>query len=172
MGALSGMPARFLLGLFALGVDLLSFVFLSFFILAFIQISHIRFTHLNSNHILFFNEKSLSFVVKKGDKILAFVQGDENNSHINNTLDNYSKIYPGELTIIKMDSINGKVYFNNDTISWKIEKSKYLICHNNQKFNIHFSSFNDSNDSVKNIYMPWIEHNQSLKNGSMLFRLD
>ncbi|MEN9987684.1 MAG: hypothetical protein RLZZ585_723 [Bacteroidota bacterium] len=136
------------------------------FILAWI--SHQRFLNASSTQLCLLNENKLTVILKLGERSWCFYD-DENPDKIQFSAINYQKLYPSNLEFISIRKRNVQFTFNKGNL--EILKTTYgrEIKLNKQSWRIYYKEQSALRNNVTSVFMPWISHPHSLKNGAKIY---
>jgi ComEC/Rec2-related protein len=138
------------------------------FILAWI--SHQRFLNASSTQLCLLNENKLTVILKLGERSWCFYD-DENPDKIQFSAINYQKLYPSNLEFISIRKRNVQFTFNKGNL--EILKTTYgrEIKLNKQSWHIYYKEQSALRNNVTSVFMPWISHPHSLKNGAKIYEI-
>jgi competence protein ComEC len=142
------------------------------FVISLLFIVAKRWQFLTENHLYILNQNKLTFLIKKKDQILCFYNDkSENLNKVKFTTESYLKCYPGEIKYYSLKNKNYNLVFDSLKLNITKNNPNYTIEFNDHKIQIIHSEKNKVKMGYKNIYMPWIENKNSLRNGSLFFPL-
>jgi competence protein ComEC len=128
----------------------------------------LRWENLSTSHLVFFNHSKLTFALKNKDNIHCFVDAKpEDLKKSTFLLDAYSKCYPGNITWHSIKGNNGLFIVGSDTLKWQSLQDQKIITWKNSEIRVQFSATGDHEEV--DIFMPWIEHPKSLKQGAIFY---
>ena len=133
-------------------------------------ISHQRFLNASSTHFCILNENKLTLILKKGERSWCFYDS-ENPQKIEFSVMNYQKLYPSNMRYISIRNKDAELYLNDER--FKILKTHFgrEVRLNNKIWCIYFKKNKVANDETSTVFMPWITHPNSLKNGAKIFEI-
>jgi hypothetical protein len=133
-------------------------------------ISHQRFLNASNTHFCILNENKLTLILKKGERSWCFYDS-ENPQKLEFSVLNYQKLHPSNVRYISIRNKNAELYFQDDC--FKIIKTHFgrEVRLNNKIWRIYFKESNTSNNDTASVFMPWITHPNSLKNGAKIYEI-
>jgi competence protein ComEC len=133
-------------------------------------ISHQRFLNASNTHFCILNENKLTLILKKGERSWCFYDS-ENPQKLEFSVLNYQKLHPSNVRYISIRNKNAELYFQDDC--FKIVKTHFgrEVRLNNKIWRIYFKESNTSNNDTASVFMPWITHPNSLKNGAKIYEI-
>lgn len=133
-------------------------------------ISHQRYLNASNAHFCILNENKLTMILKKGERSWCFYDS-ENPQKIEFSALNYQKLYPSNMRYISIRNKNAELTFNDAHI--EILKTDFgrEVRLNKKIWRIYFKKENGSNEKDSTVFMPWIAHPNSLKNGAKIYEI-
>jgi ComEC/Rec2-related protein len=133
-------------------------------------ISHERFLNASNTHFCILNENKLTLILKKGERSWCFYDS-ENPQKIKFSAMNYQKLYPSNMRLISIRNKNAELSFNEE--HFKILKTEFgrEIRLNKKIWRIYYKKSSTSIDMASTVFMPWITHPNSLKNGAKIYEI-
>lgn len=133
-------------------------------------ISHQRFLNASNTHFCILNENKLTLILKKGERSWCFYDS-ENPQKLEFSVLNHKKLHPSNVRYISIRNKNAELYFQDDC--FKIVKTHFgrEVRLNNKIWRIYFKESNTSNNDTASVFMPWITHPNSLKNGAKIYEI-
>jgi competence protein ComEC len=138
------------------------------FILAWI--SHQRFLHASNTHLCLLNENKLTVILKMGERSWCFYD-DENPDKIQFSAINHQKLYPSTLHYISIKKKNARFSFQNNQL--EIIKTDFgrEVRLNGRTWRILYKESNAMDHMASTLFMPWVTHPNSLKNGAKIYEI-
>jgi ComEC/Rec2-related protein len=133
-------------------------------------ISHQRFLNASNANVCILNENKLTLILKKGERSWCFYDS-ENQNKIEFSAMNYQKLFPSDMRYISIRNKNAELSFNGEHL--KIMKTEFgrEVRLNKKIWRIYFQEKNGSNEKASSVFMPWITHPNSLKNGAKIYEI-
>jgi competence protein ComEC len=133
-------------------------------------ISYQRFLNSSSAHFCILNENKLTLILKKGERSWCFYDS-ENPQKIEFSAMNYQKLFPSEMRYISIRNKNAELSFKGEHL--KILKTEFgrEVRLNKKIWRIYFQEKNGSKGKASCVFMPWITHPNSLKNGAKIYEI-
>jgi hypothetical protein len=109
-------------------------------------------------------------ILKKGKRSWCFYDS-ENPQKIEFSAMNYQKLFPSDMRYISIRNKNAELSFNGEHL--KIMKTEFgrEVRLNKKIWRIYFQEKNGSNELDYSVFMPWITHPNSLKNGAKIYEI-
>ncbi|MEN9972021.1 MAG: hypothetical protein RIS20_368 [Bacteroidota bacterium] len=133
-------------------------------------ISYQRYLNASSTHFCILNENKLTLILKKGERSWCFYDS-ENPQKIEFSAMNYQKLFPSDMRYISIRNKNAELSFNGEHL--KIMKTEFgrEVRLNKKIWRIYFQKKKGSNELDSSVFMPWITHSNSLKNGAKIYEI-
>jgi ComEC/Rec2-related protein len=133
-------------------------------------ISYQRYLNASSTHFCILNENKLTLILKKGERSWCFYDS-ENPQKIEFSAMNYQKLFPSDMRYISIRNKNAELSFNGEHL--KIMKTEFgrEVRLNKKIWRIYFQEKKGSNKLESSVFMPWITHPNSLKNGAKIYEI-
>lgn len=140
------------------------------FLLILAWINHQRFLNASSTHLCLLNENKLTVILKLGERSWCFYD-DENPDKIQFSAINHQKLYPSKLEMISMRKYHVKFFFHKGKL--EILKTTFgrEIKLNKQSWRIYYKEDSAKRFDASSVFMPWISHPHSLKNGAKIYEI-
>lgn len=140
------------------------------FLLILAWINHQRFLNASSTHLCLLNENKLTVILKLGERSWCFYD-DENPDKIQFSAINHQKLYPSKLKLISMRKNHVKFFFHKGKL--EILKTAFgrEIKLNKQSWRIYYKEDPAMRFDASSVFMPWISHPHSLKNGAKIYEI-
>lgn len=140
------------------------------FLLILAWINHQRFLNASSTHLCLLNENKLTVILKLGERSWCFYD-DENPDKIQFSAINHQKLYPSKLQMISMRKNHVKFFFHKGKL--EILKTAFgrEIKLNKQSWRIYYKEDPAMRFDAASVFMPWISHPHSLKNGAKIYEI-
>lgn len=140
------------------------------FLLILAWINHQRFLNASSTHLCLLNENKLTVILKLGERSWCFYD-DENPDKIQFSAINHQKLYPSKLKLISMRKNHVKFFFHKGKL--EILKTAFgrQIKLNKQSWRIYYKEDPAMRFDASSVFMPWISHPHSLKNGAKIYEI-
>lgn len=140
-------------------------------------ISYNRFEQHKESHICFFNNNQFAMAIKIKSQIVVIYdwKNAKKTKQLTNMISNYTKYYPGNVTFfpLKNENINMQIGYNHLTVK-KEKFGKRIILNNKEYQLINTADYLVSNTTIEdenNLFMPWINHKQSLAIGAKIYKI-
>ncbi len=133
-------------------------------------LSYQRYLNASSTHFCILNENKLTLILKKGERSWCFYDS-ENPQKIEFSAMNYQKLFPSDMRYISIRNKNAELTFNGEHL--KIMKTEFgrEVRLNKKIWRIYFQEKKGSNKLESSVFMPWITHPNSLKNGAKIYEI-
>jgi len=138
-------------------------------------ISYNRYEQHNESHICFFNNNQFAMAIKIKSQIVVIYdwKNAKKTDQLTNLISNYTKYYPGNVTFFALKKENITLQIGNNKLTVNKEKYGKLITVNNKDYQlINTEDYFVKNTTTKNtLFMPWINHKQSLAKGAKIYKM-
>lgn len=133
-------------------------------------ISHQRFLNASDAHICILNENKFTLILKMGERSWCFYD-DENPDKIQFSAINHQKLYPSKLHYISIRKKNARFSLRKNKL--EIIKTNYgrKVSLNNRTWHIFYKENNTIRNETSTLFMPWVSHPNSLKNGAKIYEI-
>ena len=133
-------------------------------------ISHERFLNASSAHLCFLNENKFTLILKVGERSWCFYDA-ENPDKIQFSATNHQKLYPSNMEMIPIRKKNVQFLFDHRKL--EIVKTSFgrEIKLNRKTWKVYYKSDQIDQNNPSTIFMPWISHQNSLKNGAKIYEI-
>jgi competence protein ComEC len=138
-------------------------------------ISYNRYEQHNESHICFFNNNQFAMAIKIKSQIVVIYdwKNAKKTDQLTNLISNYTKYYPGNVTFLPLKKENITLQIGHNKLTVNKEKCGKLIVINNKEYRlINTEDYLVNNTTKKStIFMPWINHKQSLAKGAKIYKI-
>ena len=140
-------------------------------------ISYNRYEQHKESHICFFNNNQFAMAIKIKSQIVVIYdwKNAKKTDQLTNLISNYTKYYPGNVTFFPLKKENITIQIGHNKLTVNKEKSGKLIVVNNKEYHlINTEDYLVSNVTIEDentLFMPWINHKQSLAIGAKIYKI-
>lgn len=140
-------------------------------------ISYNRYEQHKESHICFFNNNQFAMAIKIKSQIVVIYdwKNAKKTDQLTNLISNYTKYYPGNVIFFPLKKENITIQIGHNKLTVNKEKSGKLIAVNNKEYHlINTEDYLVSNVTIEdenNLFMPWINHKQSLAIGAKIYKI-
>jgi len=138
------------------------------FILAWI--SQQRYLNASNAHICIFNENKFTLMLKIGERSWCFYD-DEDPGKIEFSAINHQKLYPSNLQYISIRKKNARFSYGKHQLEIIKTNNGREVKLNNRTWHIYYKENKEIRKNSSTLFMPWVSHPNSLKNGAKIFEI-
>lgn len=140
------------------------------FLLILAWISQQRYQNASNAHICIFNENKFTLMLKIGERSWCFYD-DQHPTKIQFSALNHQKLYPSKLHYISIKKKNARFSFGKHQL--EIIKTDFgrEVRLNGRTWRILYKESNAMNNTASTLFMPWVTHPNSLKNGAKIYEI-
>jgi competence protein ComEC len=140
------------------------------FLLILAWISQQRYQNASNAHMCIFNENKFTLMLKIGERSWCFYD-DQHPTKIQFSALNHQKLYPSKLHYISIKKKNARFSFGKHQL--EIIKTDFgrEVRLNGRTWRILYKESNAMDHMASTLFMPWVTHPNSLKNGAKIYEI-
>jgi len=140
------------------------------FLLILAWISHHRLLNATKTHICILNENKFTLILKIGERSWCFYD-DQNPNKIKFSAVNHQKLYPSNQHYISLRKKNARFFCGKNKL--EIIKTNFgrEVRLNKRTWHILYKENKGIRNNTSILFMPWVSHPNSLKNGAKIYEI-